>query len=124
MRAAGPLVVSALTRVEVVAALWRKVTIGELSDGDAALLTQEFEADWCGTSDQAPLLTAVLTTGAILDGAAALVPRHRLRACDAVVLACALVVRELEPNVGFLVWDRHLAAAALREGMKVEPRPS
>jgi uncharacterized protein len=123
VREAGPLIVSAITRVEVVAALWRKVAVGELTDADAALLTRDFEADWFGTSEQPALLTAVQNTGAILDAAAALVPRHRLRAYDAVVLACVLAVRNLEPDVGFLVWDADLAAAARREGLTVAPGP-
>lgn len=121
VRDAGPLVVSAVTRVEVVAAIWRKVTMRKLGEPDAVVLIREFEADWFGTPDTAPLFTAVQVTGDLLDAAAALVPRHGLRAYDAVVLAAVLTVRALEPEVGLLVWDAELAAAALREGLTVAP---
>jgi predicted nucleic acid-binding protein len=123
VRDAGRLVVSAVTRVEVVAAIWRKVVMRQLAEPDAAILVREFEADWSGTTDSAPLFTAVQVTSGLLNAAAALVPRHGLRAYDAVVLAAVLAVRSLEPDVGLLVWDAQLAAAALREGIAVAPAP-
>ena len=41
----GPVVISALARVEVVAAVWRKQRMGELSLDDAQVLVGAFEAD-------------------------------------------------------------------------------
>lgn len=107
--------VSAVTRVEVVAALWRKVTMRQLSAAHAAVLVREFEADWYGHG-RPPLFSAVAASAPVLRAAANLVPIHRLRAYDAVVLASALTVRRLEPEVGFLAWDTDLSAAAAREG--------
>lgn len=40
------MVVSALARVEVPAALWRKSRTGELSARDAGIFCAAFEADW------------------------------------------------------------------------------
>lgn len=115
------LVVSAVTRVEVVAALWRKVSTGELSTADAAVLTEEFAADWAGEETDGPRFTVVALAAVVLDAAADLVPVHRLRAYDAVVLATALAVRALESETGLLAWDRRLCDAAHREGLAVAP---
>ena len=41
--------IAPLARMEVPAALWRKQRLGELSAGDARLLTADFEADYFGT---------------------------------------------------------------------------
>lgn len=110
------LVVSAMARVEVAAALWRKVSMGELEPGDSAVLGRAFERDWYGGEGRRPRFSPVSVTPALLDAAARLVPVHRLRAYDAVVLASALAVRRVEPEVGFLAWDGELVAAAAREG--------
>lgn len=115
------LVVNAVTRAEVVAALWRKVSTGELSAGDAAILSEELSADWAGAEGHGPRFTVVALAAVVLDAAADLVPVHRLRAYDAVVLATALAVRGLELETGLLAWDRQLRDAAHREGLPVAP---
>lgn len=107
-------VVSALARVEVVAAIWRKHRSGELPAEDASVLTAAFEADW--QEPRGPFLPVVVS-GPVLDAAAALAARHGLRAYDAVQLATAEAAREAGVAVtGFLCFDAQLAAAAAREG--------
>lgn len=118
---AAHMVVSAVTRVEVVAALWRKVSTDDLSAADAAVLTDEFAADWYGDGDGAPRFTVVALASTLLEKAAALVPAYRLRAYDAVVLATALAVRSLEPEAALMAWDRQLRDAAHREGLPLSP---
>lgn len=115
------LVVSAVTRVEVVAALWRQASTGELSTDDAALLARDFAADWSGVGLREPRFTVVELTAQLLERAVGVVPAHRLRAYDAVVLATALAVRALEPGTGLMVYDGRLREAALREGLRVAP---
>jgi predicted nucleic acid-binding protein len=48
VRSLVSIAVAQLARVEVPAALWRKQRMGELSAGDARLLTADFEADYFG----------------------------------------------------------------------------
>jgi predicted nucleic acid-binding protein len=108
------LVVSALARVEVPAALWRKHRMGELTAVDAGVLTAAFEFDWYGRD---AVLVPVAAHTAVLEQAAGLVPRHGLRGYDAVQLASAIAARTADPGVDeFLCFDEVLAAAAAREG--------
>jgi predicted nucleic acid-binding protein len=108
------LVVSALARVEVPAALWRKHRMGELSAADAGVLTAAFEFDWYAPEGA---LLPVAAHAAVLEQAAGLVPRHGLRAYDAVQLASAIAARMADPQVDeFLCFDDVLSAAAGREG--------
>lgn len=82
-------VISALSRVEVCSALWRKVRTGQATSEQAAGLVTAFEHDLA-----APVYVAVLLTPTLLDRAASLVAADGLRAGDAVQLACALAGRE------------------------------
>jgi predicted nucleic acid-binding protein len=117
------LVVSELARVEVPAALWRKHRAGELAAPDATLLTSEFEADFFGTHDEEPRYTVVATVADVLEGAAALLPTHGLRAYDAIQLASAVAAREVDVSCGtFVAFDKTLCEAAAREGFTVLPR--
>lgn len=110
-------VVSAIARVAVPAALWRKHRTGELSASDAAVLTAEFTADWHEPSG--PFL-AVAVQPRVLERAAILLAGHGLRACDSVQLACASAAREADPQVdAFLCFDADLSAAAGREGFQL-----
>lgn len=114
VRAEQFFVVSALARVEVPAALWRKQRNRELSEQDAQVLTAAFEADW--HTDGGPFLPLVVSE-AVLEDAAALAARHGLRAYDAVQLATAGVARSAGLDLdAFLCFDVALAAAAAREG--------
>ena len=51
IRALDALVVSALARVEVPSALWRKARTGELEDAAASTLVSAFELDFHGDLD-------------------------------------------------------------------------
>lgn len=114
VRAHSTFVVSALARVEVVAALWRKERTGQLSGQAASVLADEFEADW---HDPDGPFVPVPVSSRVLEDAAGTARRHGLRAYDAVQLASALAVRAagvvLEP---FLCFDTALLSAAAREG--------
>ena len=117
VRSAALLVVSAIARVEVPAALWRKHRTGRLSAHHAGILTQAFEADW---HDDAGPFVPVALGPAVLADAAALVRTHGLRAYDGVQLACAVAARAADPGVDtVLCFDTDLAEAAAREGFQL-----
>jgi predicted nucleic acid-binding protein len=107
-------VVSAVARVEVPAALWRKSRTGDLSVEDASVLVAAFVADWHDAAG--PFVPVGLRTR-VLEQAASSAATHGLRAYDAVQLACALAARAAGAQVdGFLCFDGDLRAAAGREG--------
>lgn len=112
----GPFVVSALARVEVPAALWRKVRTRDVDAADARLLTTAFEVDWHGTVDTEPRFPLVAASTAVMQDAAQLCEVHDLRAHDAVQLASALALAGPEP-VEMVCFDRRLLAAAQAEGI-------
>jgi uncharacterized protein len=108
--------------VEVPAAFWRKVRLDELDAIDARVLICDFEADYYGTAEEAPRFVVVGVTADILDDAATLCGRHPLRGFDAIQLASALAVRDIEPDATTMaVFDRTLRAAAAAEGLDVSP---
>lgn len=112
-----PLVVATLARVEVPAALWGKVRVGELAPRDAAILVSAFEFDYHGDSVGGPAFAAVPVGEELLVSAARLSALHNLRAYDAVQLACAKAARSVDESVHtFAAFDRRLCEAALVEG--------
>lgn len=114
VRAVPVFVVSALARVEVPAALWRKSRTCDLSADDAGVLARAFDADW---HDEVGLFVPVALRPAVLERAAGLVATYALRAYDGVQLACALAARRIDPQIDlFLCFDRDLRSAAVREG--------
>jgi uncharacterized protein len=116
------LVASQLARVEVPAALWRKVRTGQLAAEDAGLLVAEFEADYFGTQDEAPRFAAVAVNSTLLDAAAQLAAVHSLRAYDAVQLASARAAAAADPSCRtFAAFDAQLRAAAAAEGFGLLP---
>jgi predicted nucleic acid-binding protein len=118
----GPLLVSHLARVEVPAALWRKVRMGELDAPDAQLLSRAFEADLAGTPSDEPRFGVVALEGRVLDQAARLVPLHGLRAADAIQLASAIEARRAVPTCSTVAcYDTDLRRAASAEGFAVTP---
>lgn len=122
IRALGLVVVSMLARVEVPAAIWRKVRMGEVGAGDGAILTQAFEADW-NASDAArrPFVVVALPVR-LLDHAAVLAATQELRAYDAIQLASALAARDADPGCdSFACFDAGLRRAAAAEGFVLLP---
>ena len=114
VRAVPVFVVSAIARVEVPAALWRKSRTRDLSAEDAAILVSAFTADWHGPSSR---FVAVALRPEVLELAASSAAVHGLRAYDAVQLACALGARAADPEVEvFQCFDGELRDAASREG--------
>ena len=111
-------VVSALARVEVPSALWRKARARSLDGTDARLLTASFEGDWYGSPDEPPRFPVVTTSWALLAEAARLCETHDLRASDAIQLASALSTMGGE-RIEFACFDRRLSAAAEAEGLPV-----
>lgn len=79
VRQQAMLVVSALARVEVPAAIWRKHRMGELDPVDAAILVAAFEADYHGAVKDQPRFGMVAATATVLEAAARLVGVHGLR---------------------------------------------
>lgn len=113
----SPIVVSALCRVEVPSAVWRKQRGGELGADDARVLVSSFEDDYHGMAGRPPLFAAVAPGPALLDDAATLVAVHGLRAYDAIQLASALAVRtEFGECDSFAAFDIGLCEAAAAEG--------
>ena len=113
VRSVPLLVVSAVARVEVPAALWRKSRTGGLSAEHAGILVGAFTADWY---DPSAGFVPVALRAQALDEAASSAATHGLRAYDAVQLACALAARRADRDVDvFLCFDRELRDAAGRE---------
>ncbi len=116
------LAVSALARVEVVAAIWRKQRVGEVDIADAHVLASAFEADYHGTATRPPRFVAVEVSAAVLERAAELLAIHGLRAYDVVQLATALAVREADPACRtFAVFDDQLRRAAALQRFTLLP---
>lgn len=122
VRSLESLVVAELSRVEVVAALWRKARVGAIDAEAAALLVRGFVADYEGTPAEAPRFQVVLTAGSIVRRAARLCGSHPLRAYDAVQLASALTAAETGGEaVSMVAFDHQLRTAAVREGLTLVP---
>jgi predicted nucleic acid-binding protein len=119
----APLAVSLLARVEVPAAIWRKRRMGELSDSDAGILVDAFEADWFGSPGREPRFLVVGTVPEVLEEAARLVAVHGLRAYDGVQLASALATHRADPACDTLAaFDGVLRSAAVTESLRLVPR--
>jgi predicted nucleic acid-binding protein len=114
VRAVPAFIVSAVARVEVPAALWRKVRMGELDVTAATLLCTAFENDWYGA---ASLFIPVGAVAPVLDEAAVLAATHGLRAYDAIQLASASAARRADPQITvFACFDAGLLVAGQKEG--------
>ncbi len=117
IRSLTNVVVSCLARVEVPAALWRKHRLGDVTRAEAAILTQAFEFDWFGESDDEPAFAIVLVSEDLLEQAARGAAIHGLRGYDAVQLASAVTARGADPDLDrFACCDARLTAAAQLEG--------
>jgi hypothetical protein len=123
IRALHLLVVSAVTRVEVPSALWRKARTRALDHDVAGILVSAFELDFHGSDNSQPRFAAVSLTEPVLVAAAREAARHALRAYDAVQLASALAVRGTDPRCSdFACFDAELRRAAGREGFTLVPK--
>ena len=119
------IVVSDLSAVEVPSAIWRKHRAGELSTEDASVIVAAFGYDLRGSSFTPPRFATVELSSGVLNRAADLLPRHDMRAGDAVQLACGMVAREsLEFCDTFVAFDRRLRLAAMSSGFVVSPLES
>lgn len=108
--------------MEVPAALWRKNRLGELSAEAASGLSQAFELDFRSAGDTSPRFAVVKIGTHIVNVAARLVATQALRASDAIQLATALAVRELEPECRTIAcFDKQLRSAAAAHGFELIP---
>ncbi len=109
----------AITQVEVVAALTRRVRSGTISAADAASSCQAFLHDFSTDYEN------VAVTQALLSEAIRLAQKYSLRGYDAVQLAAANEVSRLALAAGaapllFIAADKELNAAAQSEGLTVD----
>jgi predicted nucleic acid-binding protein len=117
-----PLYVSALARVEVPAALWRKQRTGEMSIDDVTTLIERFTSDFYDTTEARHRLSSLAVSARIINRAADLLGKHVLRAYDAVQLATALTLRTSDPETGFACFDAQLITAGTAEGFHMLPQ--
>lgn len=119
---ASAVAVSALARVEVPSAFWRKHRMGELDAEQARVLARRFERDLRGTADEPARFAIVQAGWAVLGEAATLAASAGLRACDAVQLASAMAARRAAPTIGsFACLDTRLRDAAAAHGFRLIP---
>lgn len=112
VRGLDAIAISALARVEVPAALWRKHRNGELDASATTVLTGMFERHYRGDRDHEPRYGVVAAGSAVLDDAAARAAAHGLRAYDAVQLASAISARAADPDCdAFACFDDELRGA-------------
>lgn len=117
------IVISALARVEVPAALWRKHRIGELDAADTQILIGTFEADVFGDDREPPRFLTIGLPPPLLEAAARLTGVHGLRAFDAVQLASACAARGADETCdSFACFDASLRRAAAAEGFAIVPQ--
>jgi uncharacterized protein len=111
------MVVWGLTRLELVSAIERRAREGLLRAHERALALSRIERianDAHEISDLAAVRMRALP----------LLARHALRAVDAAQLGAALLVADPDPaSLVMVALDRRLAAAATREGMRVQTWP-
>ncbi len=103
----------AMTRLEIVSAIERRVREGAVSRANRRAVLERFERLWSAWDEVTELLV-------VRARAAALLARHPLRAADAVQLASALLVAGDDArSVPMVCLDRRLAETAEREGLTV-----
>ena len=110
---------AALSQVEVISALQRRVREGALEVTQAQRLAHRV------TIHFAQRYQVIALTQAIVDQACVGLQAHPLRAADAIHLACALTIRRITQEQGlpppsFVVADTALCAAATAAGFVVD----
>lgn len=117
------IVVSAMARVEVPSAVWRKHRLTEIDTSTAARLVAGFEEDFFGTDDSDSRFRIVHVSPEVLDAAARLTGTAGLRAYDAVQLASAEAARGADAGCDtFACFDVSLRDAAARSGFALYPQ--
>lgn len=119
MAASHDIYIVRITGPEMIAALFRKVRMGEVTQGDALRAAANFRADF-----QAQYQIAEVTDG-LADRAMTLAEQHGLRGYDAVQLAAALGLQAVRhimglPPLTFVSADSDLNTAAQAEGLIVD----
>lgn len=110
-----PAATSRLSAVEVASAIVRRGREGKLSQ------QQRDRALHALTRDIADLLIVELAPE-VVSAANGILARNTLRAADAIHLAsCVSLSCELGADIPFVVFDARLRAAAIAEGLSVEP---
>lgn len=116
--AGNSILISEITKVEVVNAVMKKERTGNISPTEADLAIDEFLFH-VGSQYQIVSVRPTMTDRAVI-----LVRRHVLRAYDAVQLATALEINAVGSPIGssliFVSADAALNQAALGEGLLVE----
>ena len=103
-----------VTPLEARSAVRRRQREGDISGTDADRILDRIEDDTSSSFLVQP------STSAIIEGAARLIDRHPLRACDALQLAGCLVIRDIVPGpLTFVCADVRLCEAAELEGLTV-----
>lgn len=122
VRAVPTAVVAQTARFEVVAAIWAKHRMGELSRVDAAVLAAAFEADYHGTATDPSRFVVVPTTAKVLETAARIVRTRAVRARDSLWLAAAVLAVSADPECReFVSYNDQLRSAAFAEGFTLVP---
>lgn len=122
MRDIDVLAVSAIARVEVPAALWRKRRMAQVDVQQVGRLIRAFEVDFEGGPHTPPRFAVVTLAPSVFKQAAALTAAHPLRSLDAVQLASGLAARTVDPECsGFACFDLTLRAAAATHGFEPVP---
>lgn len=121
-RALEAMAVSSLARVEVGAALRRKQREGVLGAVEADALIASVALDCAGTRTVEPVYRVVPMREPVIVRAVELCGRHALRAYDALQLASAHVVREIDTGCDtFACFDARLRDTAAAEGFLLLP---
>jgi len=112
LRADRGVAVWALSRVEVLSAIWRRVRAGDMEQAGAVLAIRRLDA-------LAAHWIEVDGLDAVRARAERILAVHPLRAADALQLAAALVLSKDRPHWPFVTGDEQLAGVAELEGFDV-----
>ncbi len=101
--------------VEVRAALARRHREGALKPMDYRRSLRDIHTDW-------PRFFLIAVTGQLVQSAGDIAEQHHLRAYDAIHLASGLAVQtQARESIIFACWDRSLAQAAAKAGLRPLP---
>jgi hypothetical protein len=116
------IVISAIARVELPAAFWRKQRSGEIEAETARLLTSAFRIDLHGQRSRKPRFVPIGLADRVLEEATSACVRDGLRTLAGLQLASAILGREADPGcTAFACFDRRLREAAASHGFGLVP---